>query len=427
MDVVVGPTTGGVILAFEVARPLGVGHLRGGGARPGRHRTAGVPPRVHHRSGRAGVPRGRHPDHRWLVGGHDPGHRVDRGRPCPGLGVGRPVRRLPGGGLPGIRHTLHGAVAMDARRPDLRGRSGHLPGLFHGAPAHRSGLHRDEGELTSGTKPAGTAPQPPEPRLNRPSRASAARTASQPPDAMTASRAARVSSAPAIASNLAATLPDAVHHEQVRLGYQAVVDAPVGPTWSRPLASSTGWRPGFGLLQLVRLDVDEVDPVLVRRGHALDDVQGRPAHGGLAERRGREHDQQACRGRRPGRWTVDRSRDRASGRSRSSRSPPASSRPASPTRVPGRRWPVSEPKGRTSNMTSTHGSRRELGRHLEAPRTGAVERDGRVVQAPAVAQSRNEPGTVVTGVAGSRVERVEPRLCGHIRRSERLVLRVRRA
>ena len=70
VDVVAGPTTGGIVLAFETARQLGVRSIFAEEVKDaGRHHAARVPARLHDRPGRAGPARGRHPDDRRLAAG----------------------------------------------------------------------------------------------------------------------------------------------------------------------------------------------------------------------------------------------------------------------------------------------------------------------------------------------------------------------
>ena len=107
VDLVAGPTTGGVILAFETGRQLGTRAIFAeevrddDGVDPAR-----VPARVHDRPRRAGRPRRRHPDDRRLAPGDDPGDRSGRRRdrrlPCPR----RSVRRTDDPDLAGQRPGL---------------------------------------------------------------------------------------------------------------------------------------------------------------------------------------------------------------------------------------------------------------------------------------------------------------------------------
>ena len=81
-----GPTTGGVILAFETGRQLGdPGDLRRGGRASDGRPAPRVPARLRDPAGRAGPARRRHPHDRRLAARDDPGRR----------GAGRRDRRVP--------------------------------------------------------------------------------------------------------------------------------------------------------------------------------------------------------------------------------------------------------------------------------------------------------------------------------------------
>ena len=78
VDLVAGPTTGGVILAFETARQVGVRSIFAEEVHDDAGTPPGVPPRVHDRARRARAARRRHPHHRRLPARDDPGRRGAR-------------------------------------------------------------------------------------------------------------------------------------------------------------------------------------------------------------------------------------------------------------------------------------------------------------------------------------------------------------
>ena len=184
-----------------------------------------------------------------------------------------------------------------------------------------------------------------------------------------------------------------LHQELVRLGGQAVVDDRLDRL-ELAVGIEQWLQPGVGLLELVRLDVHEVDPVRVVRRDALDDVQGRTAGRGGAEGGRREHDPGGlARTRPPGRCSLVEGRVRASGPWRSPRSPRGSSRSGS--RTPGPALPMAGvvPNGSTSN---THARAQRASRQrrlqLQAPRARAVEGHRSVVQPLAVARVDERAG-----------------------------------
>ena len=148
VDLVAGPTTGGVILAFETARQLGV---RASSPRRSAATTATI--RREFRRGfrieprRAGPARRRHPDDRRLAARDAPGGRGDGRRDRRVRRAGRPERRPGDAHLAGDRAGLPAALALAARPADLRARPGDVPALRrrHAAPRpwqHRHRHHR---------------------------------------------------------------------------------------------------------------------------------------------------------------------------------------------------------------------------------------------------------------------------------------------
>ena len=150
VDLVAGPTTGGIILAFETARQLG---LRSIFAEEVRAADGGSPPRVptrvHDPARRTGLARRRHPDHRRLVARDDPGGRGARRRDRGMRGVGRPQRRPGDADLADDGADVPAPVAVAARPADLRARRGDLPALRGGGPTPRAGQHRTVASATS--------------------------------------------------------------------------------------------------------------------------------------------------------------------------------------------------------------------------------------------------------------------------------------
>ena len=110
VDLVAGPTTGGVILAFETGRQLGTRAIFAEEVASDRRRAAArVPARVHDRGRGARAARRRHPHDRRLAAGDAPG----------GRGRGRRGRRVRGPGRP-VRRPVDADVACDRPRLPLR-------------------------------------------------------------------------------------------------------------------------------------------------------------------------------------------------------------------------------------------------------------------------------------------------------------------
>ena len=146
VDVVAGPTTGGVVLAFETARQLGVRSIFAEEVKDaGRDGAARVPARLHHRARGAGAARRRHPDDRRFAAGHAPGRggarRRDRRRapswPIAPAGWPRSARRR--------RGAATRCAPLAAAAADLRSGPRDLPGLRGRHTAPRPGQHGHRG------------------------------------------------------------------------------------------------------------------------------------------------------------------------------------------------------------------------------------------------------------------------------------------
>ena len=144
VDVVVGPTTGGVLLAFEVARQLGV---RGIFAEEVKAADGTA-----HREFRRGFTIGAGErvllvDDILTTGGSLlamlPAIEVTWRRSPAGRGDRGSVRRHPRRDLAGQRSHLPGRCAVDARRADLGAGPGHLPCLCGRGPGAGARVERD--------------------------------------------------------------------------------------------------------------------------------------------------------------------------------------------------------------------------------------------------------------------------------------------
>ena len=139
VDLVAGPTTGGVILAFETGRQLGTRaifaeEVKGDG-----------PPRREFRRGfriepgRARPARRRHPHDRRLAPGDDPGGRGGGRRDRRVRRPGRPIRRAQRPRLADDRPALPAQRALDPRPADVRARARDCPRCAAGEPVHAPG------------------------------------------------------------------------------------------------------------------------------------------------------------------------------------------------------------------------------------------------------------------------------------------------
>ena len=144
VDLVAGPTTGGIILAFETARQLGVRPIFAEEVRDdGGHPRPRVPARVPDRARRAGPPRRRHPDHRRLAARDAPGHRGDGRRDRRMRRPRRPQR----GWRPSRRRRRAVSTAPPCGSSTCRptSRAGDLPALCRRDGALCTGQHRHGG------------------------------------------------------------------------------------------------------------------------------------------------------------------------------------------------------------------------------------------------------------------------------------------
>ena len=148
VDLVAGPTTGGVILAFETARQLGVRSIFAEEVRDADGGDAPrVPARLHDRARRAGPARRRHPHDRRLAAGDDPGGRGDGRRDRRVRGPRRPQRRASDADVAGDRprRTRCARSGSSTCRPTSRARR-----RARGAPpASRSTRRAAPGPATS--------------------------------------------------------------------------------------------------------------------------------------------------------------------------------------------------------------------------------------------------------------------------------------
>ena len=153
VDLVAGPTTGGVILAFETGRQLGTRAIFAEEVKGRRPAAARVPARLPDRARRARPARRRHPHDRRLAPRDDPGRRGRGRRDRRVRGARRPIRRPERARLADDRPPLPPQRALDPRPADVRAGPGDLPALRRGRAGLRAGEHRrrrrERGELPS--------------------------------------------------------------------------------------------------------------------------------------------------------------------------------------------------------------------------------------------------------------------------------------